>query len=286
MTVIIDYTEEMVGANHPTKSDTLNRALLVGHDANGGHKLRGHLAGLQMSNDLDAEHDIRLGPGECTDADQTTGLVLRENLVKRIDAAWQPGSDAGGLFAGNVAADACYHVFLIKKDADGSMDGGFDASSAAANRPSGYSAWRRLGSILTDGGANILGFIQDGDYFFLKDPPMDVNVSNLGTTSTAYALTVPSGLCVRVIINYLSWRASSNLRVYIREAGVNDEEVVNNDGPLLTFGHSGMTSDAQNAGRIEVRTNAYGQILARSAFDDTYLRIATLGWIDRRGRDD
>jgi len=33
---IINYEEEMVGANHPTKSDTLNRALLVSHADNGG----------------------------------------------------------------------------------------------------------------------------------------------------------------------------------------------------------------------------------------------------------
>lgn len=34
----IQYTEEMVGAGHPTKGDTLNRALLVGHNADGTHK--------------------------------------------------------------------------------------------------------------------------------------------------------------------------------------------------------------------------------------------------------
>lgn len=32
------YTEEMVGANHPTKSDTLNRLALVGHNTDGTHK--------------------------------------------------------------------------------------------------------------------------------------------------------------------------------------------------------------------------------------------------------
>lgn len=33
---IINYDEEMVGANHPTKSDTLNRGFLVSHAENGG----------------------------------------------------------------------------------------------------------------------------------------------------------------------------------------------------------------------------------------------------------
>lgn len=35
---IIEYNEEMVGANHPTKPDTLSRALLVEHNNDGTHK--------------------------------------------------------------------------------------------------------------------------------------------------------------------------------------------------------------------------------------------------------
>lgn len=34
---IINYDEEMVGANHPTKEDTLNRALLIEHEEDGTH---------------------------------------------------------------------------------------------------------------------------------------------------------------------------------------------------------------------------------------------------------
>ncbi|MBW2619131.1 MAG: hypothetical protein JRC92_09675 [Deltaproteobacteria bacterium] len=33
---IINYDEEMVGANHPTKSDTLNRGFLISHGISGG----------------------------------------------------------------------------------------------------------------------------------------------------------------------------------------------------------------------------------------------------------
>ena len=32
------YSEEMVGANHATKADTLNRLTVVDHEQNGGHK--------------------------------------------------------------------------------------------------------------------------------------------------------------------------------------------------------------------------------------------------------
>jgi hypothetical protein len=36
--IIIQHNEEMVGANHPTKADTLNRAFLVEHDTDGTHE--------------------------------------------------------------------------------------------------------------------------------------------------------------------------------------------------------------------------------------------------------
>ena len=41
----IQYTEEMVGANHPSKSDTLNRLTLVEHDTDGTHKAASKVAG-------------------------------------------------------------------------------------------------------------------------------------------------------------------------------------------------------------------------------------------------
>jgi len=41
----IQYTEEMVGASHPSKSDTLNRLTLVEHNTDGTHKAVSKVAG-------------------------------------------------------------------------------------------------------------------------------------------------------------------------------------------------------------------------------------------------
>lgn len=41
----IQYTEEMVGAGHPTKSDTLNRHPAIEHNMDGTHKMTGGVAG-------------------------------------------------------------------------------------------------------------------------------------------------------------------------------------------------------------------------------------------------
>jgi len=42
---LIQYTEEMVGESHPTKADTLNRALVVEHNNDGTHKMTDGAAG-------------------------------------------------------------------------------------------------------------------------------------------------------------------------------------------------------------------------------------------------
>jgi|GEM_PF-2841523 len=59
----IQYNEEMVGAEHPTKQDTLNRLALAEHHSDGTHKNRpGWLRGLRATyKDSD---EIYVGPGE------------------------------------------------------------------------------------------------------------------------------------------------------------------------------------------------------------------------------
>jgi len=88
---IIEYTEEMVGANHPTKSDTLNRALLVEHNNDGTHKYY-HTAtfvdGDLAAGILTVTHNFnRLTP---------LSVVIWDNNNEEIDAD-VAGSDANSL---------------------------------------------------------------------------------------------------------------------------------------------------------------------------------------------
>jgi hypothetical protein len=54
---IINYDEEMVGANHPSKTDTLNRALEIEHNSDGTHKTAAYLAGATFN----VEHVVATG---------------------------------------------------------------------------------------------------------------------------------------------------------------------------------------------------------------------------------
>ena len=121
----------------------------------------GRRYGLEMTTDTDTDHDIKVDTGQCraSNAGVTSGMMVLDSvLTKQIDAAWAVSDDAGGMFTGAVAADTKYYFFLIRKDSDSTVDAGFDTSSAAANIPAGYTLYRQIGFVTTDGSSNILPF--------------------------------------------------------------------------------------------------------------------------------
>ena len=73
-TGIIEYTEEMVGKDHPTKADTLNRGFLIDHGNDGQHTLSG-FQGSQFAADAEASdtYVITLAP---VPAAYFTGMVI------------------------------------------------------------------------------------------------------------------------------------------------------------------------------------------------------------------
>lgn len=246
--------------------------------------LNGYIAGLVLSNAADADHDITIATGAATDSAGARLLKLTSALTKQIDAAWAAGSAAGGLFTGTVANATWYHVFLIRKDSDGTLDAGFDTDVGAANIPTGYTAFRRIGSVLTNGSANIIAFQQIGDEFLWKDPPLDISVTAPGTSAVLRTLSVPPDVKVLAKFSWTVFSSTSNNRVYFSSPDVNDEAASFTAAPLGSGPNSTTTQDAANVS--EIWTNTSKQVRSRVANADanTELRIATYGWRDQRGR--
>ena len=247
----------------------------------------GHFDGLVLRNDTDADHDIEIGIGSC--ADSANALIMRRTavLTKQIDAAWAAGDDAGGFPTGLTLSNSTwYHVFLIQKTADGTIDAGFDTSTSAANLladATGYSAYQCVGSVLTDGSANIVAFNQVGRHVFWKDPPLDVNVADLGTTAVLYALSVPPDYPVYAKCNFLFFRASAGALVYVSSPNANDEAPVGSAaGPLAST--IVQLATVQTLNDIHVLTNTSKQIRARADAASSTFAVATLGWDYLRGR--
>lgn len=229
-----------------------------------------------IANDVtDSDHDIVFGTGKIPDSLGAEIINLTSSLTKQIDAAWAAGSAAGGLFSGTVAADTDYACFLIVKDSDGSIDAGFDTSPTAANIPSGYTAYRRVGWVVTDASSNIIGFTQDGDYFRLKSQILEVNDTTPGTSANTLTTSGPQDV-QGVFGGYLDHTTSV---IVLISATTDDDNVPGaDDNTLRVIGTDGLQQS-----EITVPIDSSRQIRYRSDVGTiTSLRIFLRGWIDQR----
>ena len=165
-----------------------------------------YIGGLITSNDADADHDVAIAPGECRGLADDASLRLASILTKQIDAVWAAGDDAGGLDAAPVvAASTLYAIWLIK-DTDGTVDALFSLSFTAPTMPGTYNRKRLIGSVMTEGAANIIAYTQSGDYFrYMGDIILDVNDNTINpiTVFEVGTLSVPPS-CLAHIYGALS----------------------------------------------------------------------------------
>lgn len=245
----------------------------------------GHLFGCVLSQDMDADHDINVTAGSARDAADDADLALASEITKRIDATWSAGDDAGGLSSSlsAPAADTWYHVFLIA--VSGAVDVGFDTDADAANLIADHSATahRRLGSVLTDGSANLIGFTQSDDLFEWHDPPLDVQVTDQGNSAVMRTLSVPPADGITAIMNIMSY-SSSIAELYVSSPNADDEQPVSSGAAPLATIRFISTSQGGIVGNVRVKTNTSGQVRTRSYDASTWVQIATMGWFDNRGR--
>jgi len=269
-----------VSIGDPTKKDHFDKLWDNAQYLYDRSSSRGRIDGLVLSNDTDTDHDISIAAGEA--ADSTAVYMLRNSsaLVKRIDASWAAGTGNGGMATGSVGVSTWYHVHLIRKDSDGTVDAMFDTSVTAANKPAGYTYYRRIGSVLTDGSSNIIGFYQIGDYFFWKVPVTDVNgATPANTNAVTQTLTVPTGVVVRVIFSgAVSWVSNSMHILFTELAGTDT-------APSGSLFDAVEAADALiGAYQVEIFTNTSAQIRWRTDSTAGTVYINTKGWLDLRGK--
>jgi hypothetical protein len=240
--------------------------------------------GLTTSNAADTDHDITIAVGGGMDDATTTYYIgLTAAITKRIDAAWAAGTGNGGLFSGNVGNATQYHIFIIKKDSDGTVDAGFDTSATAANKPAGYTYYKRVGWVLTDGSANILQFVQTGNYFRFKVPILNIDITTANPAAAAlHTLSVPTGFIVRADINIRIFHATLVPKAYIYDPNSTAAAPSSTASPLANI-NCNVANTAMYA-NMKILTNTSSQI--GSWFDTVSctLRIATLGFEDFIGK--
>lgn len=243
------------------------------------------ITGLGMANGADTDHDIDIAVGSCFDSLTTDIMDLTSAITKQIDAAWVVGTNLGGLFSGSVAIDTWYHVFLIKKDSDGSIDAGFDTSVTAANIPAGYTAFRRIGSVLTDGSSNIIPFFQHGNWFDWLTSKNDVSTGVTAGARTLFALSTPVDVRCQAVFSGFFVQAPSSASMFFTSPDVTDEAALSTAARGHIFNIVGVIETSHGHGNIFIWTNTSSQIGVNVDITVTTLDIGTTGYQDLRGQE-
>lgn len=164
--------------------------------------VRKHINGLTLSNGTDTDHDIDIAVGSAGE-DGGDLLVLGTTLTKQIDAAWDVGTDEGGLDTGAVAGNTLYAVWLIKRSDTQVVDALFSTSFTAPTMPADYDEKRLIGAVCTDSSSNIIQFVQVGDYFrYTSEIIQDVSDSTLAdATFETGVLSVPPNCLAHVYVS-------------------------------------------------------------------------------------
>jgi hypothetical protein len=261
------------------------------HAANKGYidaatALRGHLAGLTLST-AGSSATMTIAEGQAADSTNAALINLAASISKTT-SSWAVGSGNGGLDTGTIANNTWYHFYAIRRPDTGVVDVCFSTSASSPTLPTNYTQYRRIGSGKTNGSAQWTKFVQDGDLFQWDAAVLDVDVTSPGTSAVSRTLSVPTGVNVMALFNYAAYDPTNanQIGAYFSDLAVSDQAPIATAAPLA----SGVSQGASAIGglnRLDVRTNTSAQIRSRmtTSSGTSVLRIATLGWIDKRGKD-
>lgn len=240
----------------------------------------GLIYGCSIANNVtDAVNDIDFAAG--TVADSTNLFYMAASaLTKRLDATWAAGTNQGGLFSGAIANDT-YHCFIILNPTTGTVDAGFDTSTIAANRPAGYTYYRRVGSIVRSGGS-ILAFTQTGSLFYWSVQKDDYSAT-ASTSRTNVTLTVPTDIVV--LANIVSFWSEYNSQLrYALITPLTAADTVPSAAAFSIALAISKDSSAENGAFLTIPTDTSARISYRASAAVGPLIIQTIGWTDTRGQ--
>jgi hypothetical protein len=248
-----------------------------------GRLPRAYLAGYGLANNAtDVVNDLNIAVGECRDDTNVYDIILSTALVKRLDAAWAAGTNAGGLDTGTVT-DNTYHIYAIGNPSTGASDVLFSLSAGLPVMPSGYTMKRRIGSLVRNIAwfSGWCTFRQIGDRFTLKSVRADITDFQyaLGAVADIGLKSVPAGFKFLVNLKANAWCSGAAFYVVIQDIDVSDN--------FPALGASG-TAIFNVVGWFDTWTNtAAGVHIYFSSAPNggmLHLNLNGVSWLDTRGR--
>jgi hypothetical protein len=242
--------------------------------------MRSYLAGLTLST---AGSSATFGVAAGVAADSTNaGIMTLGSAYTKTTSAWALGTGNGALDTGSIAANTWYHAYLIQRTDTGVVDLLVSLSASAPTMPSGYTLFRRIGSMKTDGSSHWLQFVQFGDEFLWSAPIQELNGAATPITPSLFTLGgVPAGVQVQARVRgYIL--SSSGLVVVMFQSPDEASAAVNSP-----YGNADMVATSTgtySSANLIIRTSTSGQVrwIANSVSANAYM--VTYGWFDSRGK--
>lgn len=243
---------------------------------------RGYLVGPILST-AGSSTTFSVAAGQATDSTNLFNIIL-SSAISKTTGSWAAGTGAGALDTGSTTNTTWYHAFLIKNPSNGFVDVLTSLSPTAPTLPTGYTLFRRLGGMKTNGSGQWTPFIQDGDRFTWLSAPADVNATNPGTSAVTRALSTPLGVrCEAIIYVIFSAVAPTDnpSAILITDLSITDVAPSASYATLMVYPNT-----ANSVVPHRVFTNTSSQVRTRLQISSTnsILIIITNGWIDDRGR--
>lgn len=250
----------------------------------------GTIKGLTISRASATTFTVATGICRNEDAGIPYNMTLGSAFTKSL-SAWAVGSGNGGLDTGAVAATTWYHVFPIRKDSDGSIDVLYSLSVAAPTMPTGYTAFRRVGSFLTNGSSQIVNFLQIGERFLWDVPVVDVDATNPGTAAVTRTITTPLGLVTTALVTAGVYTGTSATNTALISSLSVADTTPTVAATAALAGSSTVSAASGGAvhwdlSEAEILTNTSSQVRSRLNLSGAadHIGIITRGWVDSRGR--
>jgi hypothetical protein len=215
------------------------------------------------NNIADPNNDINFGAGNFTFSD-FSGQAVATAMTKRLDAAWVAGNNQGGLDTGAKAANTWYHCYAIHNLTTLVTDFIFSTNAATPILPSGFTKYKRVGSIKTNASNNILAFKQRKDYFEWKDVVLDLSIGSVVATRTNFTISTPLG--IEVIANI---RTGSYIGAIASDLTINLLSTYNNI--LTPLSGDGQSYDSDIGSDITYVTGTNMQIATDSSSQISYI---------------
>jgi hypothetical protein len=239
---------------------------------------KNYMSGLTLST-AGASATFGIAAGMALDSANTVVMTLASAYTKTT-SAWAVGTGNGALDTGVISAAAWYHVFLIRRSDTGVVDVLISLSPTAPTMPPNYGQFRRIGSMLT--AASLwTAFTQIGDKFYWNTSVLDLNSSAITTARTLVPMTCPPS--TTATFRCYMFSGSAGVRIVLQSVFETDAAPNSAAAPVLSLNAEVLSQGV--AGHFELPLDASSQIAVRASAASTTVRIATLGWIDRRGRD-